>query len=246
MLTGFSKFYKRKSKWNIYESLFFILLVLVTGYVLIRSPLFEVHRILVRGNQFLIEDKIRSVADINAGVNIFKLNLATVAKNLKTIPMIKEVQVTRVLPSTVLVTIKERRPLGLLATGEGCIEVDEEGIYLQKTGAGAPGLPVITGIKADVPSPGEILKAERLEDALEVISGMPGEVIGKLSEVHVDQDGQIKIYTLEGTQCRFGPATEVKEKSAVFAQLLKELSKQGAKVKYIDLSSTGTPVVKYQ
>jgi len=236
----------RKKKWNIFESIFFILLILLTGFVLLRSPFFEVRRVLVRGNQYLVEEKIQALAGINVGMNIFKLDLTATAENLKMIPMVKDVQVTRVLPSTVLITIKERRPLGLLSTEEGFIEVDEEGVCLQKAGSGTPGLPVITGVTANAVSPGEVVEAERLEEALMVIGGLPGEAVIKLSEVHVDQDRQIKIYTMEGMQCRFGTATEIQEKGAVLAQVLQEIYKQGAKVKYIDLSCAGAPVVKYK
>lgn len=245
-MTGSFKGRRRQKKWNVVESIFFILLVLVTGYVLLRSPFFEVHRVQVRGNQFLSEEKIRSVADIGIGINIFKLDLAVASSNLKLVPMIKEAQVARSLPSTVVITVKERSPLGLLPTKEGFIEVDEEGVYLQKASAGTPGLPVITGVQGDIPNPGQVVRAERLGDALVVIGGLPGEAVANLSEVHVDEDGQIRIYTIEGIQCRFGSATEIQEKGAVFSQLLLELRKQGAKVKYIDLSCAGQPVVFYK
>ena len=246
VLTGSFKGRRRQKKWNVIESIFFVLLVLVTGYVLLRSPLFEVHRVLVRGNQFLSEEKIRSLADIGMGINIFKLNLAAVASNLKLVPMIKEVQVARSFPSTVVINVKERSPLGLLPTKEGFVEVDEEGVYLMKANAGTPGLPVITGVQGELPGPGQVIRAERLVDALAVIGGLPTEAVTNLSEVHVDEDGQIKVYTTEGFQCRFGSATEIQEKGAVFSQLLLELRKQGAKVMYIDLSSAGQPVVLYK
>lgn len=245
-MAGSNKGRRRQKKWNIIESIFFVLLVLVTGFVLLRSPIFEVHRILVRGNQFLNEDKIRTVADIGAGVNIFKLDLAAAASNLKLLPMIKEVQVTRSLPSTVVITVKERTPLGLLPTKEGFIEVDGEGVYLQTAGASAPGLPVITGIQGVIPGPGQAIRAERLGDVLAIIGGLPPGTVANLSEVHVDGDGQLKVYTIDGIQCRFGLATEIQEKGAVFSQLLSELRKQGAKVEYIDLSCAGQPVVLYK
>lgn len=237
---------KIKKKWNIYESIFWVLIFLMTGFILLRSPLFEVRQVLVSGNQFLLEEKIHTVAGINIGLNIFKINLATVEENLKMIPMIKEVQVTRALPATVQITIKERRPLGLLSTGEGFIEVDEEGVCLQKAGVSTPGLPVITGVFIDQSTPGAVIKAERLGDALTVISGLPDDALSKLSEVHVDLDHQIKVYTMEGIQCRLGQATEIPEKGAVLALVLQEIKKQGAKIDYIDLSCAGMPVVKYK
>jgi len=236
---------KKKRKWNAPESLFFIFLVLITGYVFLRSPLFEIQRVVVRGNQYLVEDNVRNAADIGLGVNIFKINLAAAADRLKTVPMIKEARVTRVLPSTVLITVTERRPLGLLPAGNGFFEVDEEGICLQQTGSGVPGVPIITGVQVDVVKPGEIVETELLADVLMMISGLPDEVVNQLSEVHIDPDGQIKAYTLDRIKCRLGEAVEVREKGVVLARILQELQKQGAKVDYIDISSSGKPVVKY-
>lgn len=236
---------RRQKKWNVVESIFFILLVLVTGYILLRSPFFEVAYVQVRGLQYLNEEKIRSVADIGMGVNIFKVDLTAVSTNLKLLPMVRDVQVSRSLPATVVITVQERSPMGLLPSEEGFIEVDEDGVYLMKAGPGAPGLPVITGVSAIIPSPGQVIQASGLVDALSVIRGLPAEAVANLSEVHVEEDGQIKIYTLEGVQCRFGSATQIQEKGRVLSQLLLELRSQGARVKYIDLSSAGQPVVFY-
>ncbi|MDD2444129.1 MAG: hypothetical protein PHS52_06490 [Desulfotomaculaceae bacterium] len=48
-----------RKKNNLIESLFFVLLVLAAGYILLQSPLFEVRRVHVQGNYLLIEGKIR-------------------------------------------------------------------------------------------------------------------------------------------------------------------------------------------
>ncbi len=245
-MNGSFRNHRRPKKWNIVESIFFMLLVLVTGYILLQSPLFEVRRVAVRGNQFLSEEKIKSVADIGAGVNIFKLDLSATVSNLKILPMIKEVHVSRSFPSTIVITVNERKPAGLLSAGEGFIEVDEEGVYLKKAGAGVPGLPVITGVQGDIPNLGQVVRAERLEDALAVIDGLPDEVVANLSEVHVEEAGQVRIYTIEGIQCRFGTAVDIQEKGAVLSHTLAELRRQGAKVQYIDLSSASKPVVYYK
>lgn len=245
-MAGSSKGRRRQRKWNAIESVVFIMLVLVTGFVLLHSPVFEVRKVLVRGNHFLSEEKVRSVADIGLGVNIFNLKMAGVSANLKQVPMIKEAQVNRSLPSTVIITVVERVPLGLLPTKEGFIEVDDEGIYLAGAAAGTPGLPVITGVQVDVSAPGQLIESEGLKSALAVIEGLPVGSAANLSEVHVDGDGQIKIYTTEGYQCRFGLPQEIQEKGVIFQQVLLELRKQGAKIYYIDLTYTGQPVVYYK
>lgn len=235
-----------RKKWNIFESVFFILLVLISGYILLRSPLFEIQRIVVQGHKQLAAEQVRTVAGISAGLNIFKLDRAAAAANLKAIPLVKEAQVTRALPSTVLITITERSPVGLLPAENDFIEIDGEGIFLKYAGAGAPGIPIITGVDFRVPLPGGAVQADRLEDALLFINELPVETRHELSEVHVTPDGQIKIYTLDRIQCRFGEAVQAREKSLVFHNILQQLEKQGSRVEYIDLSCVESPVVKYQ
>ena len=237
---------RRQRGWNIFESVFFIFLVFITGFVLLRSPFFEVRNILVQGNQLLDQGQIKSVSDIAPGVNIFKVDLAAAAARLKLIPMVKDVQVTRSLPSTVVIGVEERKPVGLLPTGEGFIEVDGEGVYLQKANAGAPGLPVVTGINFNLPGLGEAVDAAGLGDALTVISGLPGETVAELSEVHVENDGQIRLYTIEGMQCRFGLAEDIQEKGDILNQLLIELRAVQDRINYIDLSCADKPVVYYK
>jgi cell division protein FtsQ len=245
-LTGYYKRGNRKKKWNVLESIFFVLIVIVSGYVLLQSPIFEVHRVLVRGNEYISEEQIISAANIGIGENIFKVDLNTAKANLKLISMVKEVRLDRSFPSSVVINVLERKPLGLLPAREGFIKVDEEAIYLQEAKAGTPGLPVLTGIEYELPNPGQAVQSERLRDALEVITGLPASVVASLSEVHTVEDGQIILYTLEGIQCRLGLAMEIPEKGAILEQLLQQLSKQKDKINYIDLSCAGQPVVLYK
>jgi len=200
----------------------------------------------VRGNEYISEEQIISIANIGIGENIFKVDLNTAKANLELISMIKEVQVDRSLPSSVVINVLERKPFALLPAREGFIKVDEEGIYLQEARAGTPGLPVLTGIEYELPNPGQAVQAERLGDALKVITGLPASVVASLSEVHTAEDGQIILYALEGIQCRLGLAMEIPEKGAILEQLLQQLSKQKDKINYIDLSCAGQPVVLYK
>lgn len=245
-MAGYYKRSNAKKKWNVLESVFFILILIISGYVLLQSPIFEVHQVLVRGNEFLSEDQIITVANIGIGENIFKVDLNMAVANLKMISMVKEVRADRSLPSTIVFTVQERKPLGLLPAREGFIKVDGEGIYLQKAGASTPGLPVLTGIEYDLPNPGQPVRSEKLDDALAVIKGLPASVVTNLSEIHTGEGGQILLYTLDRIQCRLGLAMEVEEKGAILEQLLQQLSKQGNKINYIDLSCTGQPVVLYK
>jgi len=246
-LTGLphAKVRPRKRR-NMLGNLFFILLVLTAGFALLNSPVFEVRRIQVVGNQALEEEKIRAAANIGLGTNIFKVNLNAAVTDIKVIPMIKDVHARRALPAAIVFEVSEREPLGLLPVAGNVVEVDAEGVYLREASAAVPGLPVLTGIQASLPGPGEPVQAERLKEVLSVVSGLPAEMVRELSEVHAGESGQVVLYTMDGVQCRFGLPENIAEKGRVFTQVLKEVRSQGAKIQYLDLSCAGSPVVYYK
>jgi len=238
--------YKPKRRWNLIESIFFILLVLIAGFVLLRSPLFEVRRIEVRGNQYLSGDEIVAVSGISTGTNIFKLNLHDAAVNLQLLPMVKKARLVRNLPAMVTIDIEERKPLGLLPAENGFIEVDEEGVCLQKGDAATRGLPIITGVKGEGISLGQPVEADGFKETLAVLAGLPEEVRAQLSEIHRTEQCQFRVYTLAGIQCRLGGGDNIQGKGKVLSLVLKGLHDQEEKIEYIDLSYAGKPVFKYK
>ncbi|MFZ5634278.1 MAG: cell division protein FtsQ/DivIB [Bacillota bacterium] len=217
---------------------------LTAAYILARSPVFEVREIRVAGNSSLTREKIISVSGINPGENIFKLDLKASAEKIRVIPAIKSVDLSRDLPSAVEIRVQERKPCALLPVDSGFIQVDDEGVYLQKGDVAANQFPVVTGVKFTAPAPGEQIKSEALSKALTVIKELPPGLLPQLSEVNVDGD-QAVAYTLDGIQCRLGAVTDLQQKGEVFMKVLNELKVKGKRIEYIDLSYTGSPVVKY-
>lgn len=243
----------RKGKQNLITSISFILLILLAFFILLRSSLFEVKQVVVKGNEHLSSEKIKALAEISPGINIFKINLTRVSERIHLLPMVKKVKLTRKLPSTVVITIIERRPVGLLPQNDSFMEIDEDGVCLQKGKSSTYGLPVITGVidplqkglKNRTFTPGQQIKSTRLDLALKVIKTLPPEVLPILSEVNVEQQNQVNLFTLDGIQCRLGQATNIKEKGEILSQVLKEVLAKGKEVTYIDLSYSKAPVVKY-
>jgi len=237
--------HKKKRRYNLLESIFFILVALLALYILIRSPLFEVQDIVIEGNHFLASEKIISVAGVNKGENIFKINLHEVSERLKIIPMLKSAELSRKLPSFVIIKITERTPLALLPSSAGFAQVDSEGVYLQKGLPSDRNLPVITGLKCVIPPPGKPVKGEGLGVALGVVDQLPAVLLPELSEINIGTQGDVCLYTLDGVQCRLGTASDIPKKGLVLSRVLSELKAKGKKIAYIDLSYVGSPVVKY-
>ena len=236
----------KKRKHNTLESILFLVVVVIAAYVILRSPYFDIRRVAVTGNQYLAEEVILAATPVSAGENIFGINVAAATEELNKVPMVKEARISRVLPATLLINVTERRPLGILPTGGGFVEVDEEAMCLQRSGSGVPGLPVITGISVEMVAPGEYIRNSLLIEVLKVVGELPQEITERLSEVNIDADGQVKAYTLDQIVCYFGATDDIKEKGEVLAQVLSEIDERGFKVEYVNVTSPDKPVLKYK
>lgn len=236
----------RKKKFIFRQSFFFIFIVLMAGYILLKSPFFVISKIDVQGNNNLNVEEIVKISGIVTGMNIFKADMQTAAEKINTLSMIKEVNMERKLPDTVLIQIKERVPVALVVTDECFLELDAQGYYLREGSVATAGLPVITGIQIQVSKPGALVKGTGLDIALQVVQKLPPQLCERLSEVHVTEDGMIVLYTLEGIECHLGTSEDVFVKGSYFLQVLTELQDEGKRIEYVDFSIIGSPVVKYE
>jgi len=233
---------KKTVKPNLGGSIFFILLLLLVVYILICSSFFEIQKVEVKGNIFYTTEKIKSLAAIDLHKNIFKVDLTAASSRIKKLPMIREAEVKRELPSGVLISIVEREPVAFLFTAPNFILIDEEGVYCRKGKISEADLPVVTGFSVHVPSEGQAIQNQFLTVALDVVKSLPQGLSGTLSEINVDKNKKITIYTLDGIRCRMGFPDNISRKGDVLGQVLDKL--EDREIDYIDLSSADCPVIK--
>jgi len=157
------------------------------------------------------------------------------------------VDIVRMYPGTIVITVQERIPIALVVVDGNFVELDHNGYYLRQGKAGTAGLPVITGVPVKSASPGRLVVGQGLDTALEVVESIPAELCDILSEVHVAGDGCITMYTLDGVECRLGLPKELDSKSSYILQVLENLRNQNAQtIEYVDFSIISSPVVKYK
>ncbi|MDP3051759.1 MAG: cell division protein FtsQ/DivIB [Eubacteriales bacterium] len=227
----------RRSGLNWWETVFFGLLLLIAGFILIRSPFFEVKTIEVYGNSLLPVDEIVSVAGLVAGTNIFQVHLGEAGERLQTLPLVKSTHLERRFPSTLVVTIEERIPLVLVNIEGAFWDVDEDGVVLRGQTASTEGLPVVTGAKPGSPE---------IDKALGVAASLPGDLKQQLSEINVSEGYRITLYTVDGILVQLGQAGRLELQGMILAEVLDTVRKSGKTVEYIDLAEPEKAVIKYR
>lgn len=223
-------------KLNWWESVLFSIIILVAGFILVSSPLFEIKSITVEGNLRLQAEEIRSASGLVPGTNIFQAQTGEARDRLEALPAIREAQLTREFPSTVRIVVVERVPVAILSMDGEFWEVDVEGVPVAKKGRGWDGLPVITGVRYGSPD---------LPRTLEVVGRLPDAVVSGLSEVSFGNDLRFILYTFDGIEIRLGQAERLEQKGGLLLEVLPLVRDAGRKVEYIDLSEPDKAVVKY-
>ena len=119
---------------------------LVLGYhYLLNSPYFMVRKVSLKGLNRVTREEVLNRTGLDKPVNIMALRLGNLAENIEAVPWVESVVLTRKLPDTINIEIRERQPVALVSLGS-LYYLDETGRHFKKVGPREkPELPIITG-----------------------------------------------------------------------------------------------------
>ncbi|MEZ4227413.1 MAG: FtsQ-type POTRA domain-containing protein [Polyangiaceae bacterium] len=134
------------------------------------TPRFAIRKVEVQGTSKRSDDQILALMQTKVGDNIFALDTALAEQRVIQDPWIKEVKITRDLPGTLRVELKERSPAALASIGDQIYLVTRGGEPFKVMEDGDPfDLPVITGITPTGVANHRQREVERMASAIEVL-----------------------------------------------------------------------------
>ena len=123
---------KRREKAKKITGYIFLVLLIITGIILfLLSPIFNISKIEVNGNEQISSDEIISLSGVQKGSNLFSTSKKHVIDRVKENPYIDTVSITRKLPMTLSISVKERKVEFLLEFGSTYAYIDEKGFILE-------------------------------------------------------------------------------------------------------------------
>src|ERR1039458_4206912 len=106
----------------------------------------KLEKVSVEGNKYLSDEEIAAKASLPLGESMFKLDLNEAGEKVGAMDWVERVFVERRLPRTILISVRERKPLALLDNGP-LYGVDREGRVLSPSPALLQeDIPLISGI----------------------------------------------------------------------------------------------------
>lgn len=207
-----------------------LLTVVGLGYVLLTSPVVGVRAVEVVGAHEVPAQVIREAANVPQRQPMVRVDTDVVAERVATLPGVAHVAVSRSWPSTLVITVTERTPVGFYDTGKALYLVDSGGVVYKRVPDRPKGLP-----KLNLPKVGP-------EDAVtravtRVLSVVPDDLRKRITVARAATPGGIEFTLADDTIVRWGGAQQSERKSAVLAVLL---TRDG---KVYDVSSPELPTV---
>jgi cell division protein FtsQ len=226
--------------------LLLVLVVLIAGFLFIRSSFFAVGSVVVEGNRYLGTEDIYQIAQIPARINIFSLSTDKIRSRLLKDLRIADATVYRKFPGTIVIRITERKPLAYAASSYGFVEMDKQGVILAALkNLKRLNVPMITGVRIENGYVGDTVSDPAVKAALTYLSLLNEESLNQISEINMSSSKQIIGYTLDAVQIRLGSSAGLAEKAKLTNDILKDIRQKNMAVAYIDLSYS-SPFIKFK
>jgi len=185
---------KRKQKENrqliTFVFIFFILILII---IYLQTPLSKVSNIQVNGAINVSGQTIKKLSGITNETSFWKINEDEVIEQIKKHEQIKEVQIEKKLPSTVIIKVVEYERVAYVLTDSVFYPILENGGFLEKeTSLKVPDAPILT----DWDDP------ELIQKMAQQLKKLPSSIVNAISEIHhtpVQTDNeQITVYMNDG------------------------------------------------
>ena len=214
---------------------------------LLENPSFRVRQVEIRGSHKVGQEALFSLAAIEGMPNLFTLRLKEVAKRLESHPWIEGVTIRKAFPSTVLIEVKERKPIAIVQLEE-LYYMDGKGVIFCRAGDGdGYNYPFLTGLNRQTMEK-ESEESERLlAKALEVLLVAEQEreaPLVEVSEIHIEKISGIHcISKAEGLEVKMG-WDDYPEKLKRLSLIWTDLQSRGLTVHSIDCRDVNRMVVQ--
>jgi cell division protein FtsQ len=243
---------RRRISWRAVRVLLSILLVGYATYrvfdLVVSASALQVRRITVHGNERLGSGEVLALVEGLRGTSILTADLERYRRRLLKSPWVAEVALRRVLPSTVEVFVRERRPMAVGRLGGQFFLIDRQGVIIDEFGPQYSefDLPIIDGLVRTPGSGGAALDERRADLAARVIEAVAErkDFAHPVSQIDVS-DLHDAVVMLEGdtTLLHLGEDRFV-ERLQSYIDLAPTLRERVQEIDYVDLRYDGRLYVR--
>lgn len=196
------------------------LLVLGTlSWLVFASPALGVREIWVEGALILEPDQVRAAAAVADGTPLARVDTEAVRARVAALPPAREVTVSRSWPSTLVITVVERTPVGAVPNGKKYDLFDDHGVIYRTVTSVPSG---VVRVQLATPGPQDV----STQSALAVMRTLTGRLRSELVTLVVEGPARIRLELRGDRIVTWGDAEESERKAKVATALLAKPDKR--------------------
>jgi cell division protein FtsQ len=213
--------------------------VALLGWAVINSPLFGTRTILVRGVRQLDAAQVRQISGVQMGANLLRVSLDRVADFVERAPWVADATASRSLPSTLVITVAERRPVGWLQDTEGRVVVAADGVVVERPASPPRAVPWLGRFPSAL-TPGGRLPSRPL--GLDVARALTDRALRRVRTITVAGE-DVLLLLRGGGEVQYGAAEQLQEKGRALDSMLRWADRQGVQVASVDVRIPESPAL---
>lgn len=126
------KIKKNKNSSNIVIIFSILLIIVIILYTCLNSNMFNTKNIVIEGNEYVDDNYIKTVLEFKNTKNIFRYNIRNMEKSLLSNKYIESVNIKRLFPDTIKVSIIEKEIYAVLHNNNEYCYIDNKGNFIDK------------------------------------------------------------------------------------------------------------------
>lgn len=209
-------------------------IVIAVGIFFMTTPLFNLTKIEVKGNEQIPQETIESLSGLVLDQNLFQFNKKIVAEKIKENPYIDSVKIKRNLPNGVEIQVKERYTKYMILLGNAYLYMNRQGYFLELS-ENTKEVPIVKGVRTSQENlvPGNRLDQTDLEK-LETVNiimkeASNNELEGSVTSIDItNKNDYILILEQEGKIAYLGDSSNMTSKILALKEIVeKEKGRNG-------------------
>lgn len=215
------------------------------------SPAFATRSISVEGLERLDEETVVHAAALAVGQNVFDTGPEDAEARLRRHPWVAEAEVSRRLPDTFSVTVREHHPVAVISLTKtdndpaGLYLVADDGTVFKRVGDGDPvDLPVVTGVDRSRFIGDRAFRTSVLLEVVALLHDYRGAGLWRrepIGEIHVESNDGFSLYVGEDAlHVRLGRGP-YRQKLGRLRRVLDRLREQESRAAYVYLDNVRRP-----
>ena len=185
---------KKLAKKTLFIFKFLCLILIVAGGIsfCLLSPVFNIKKVIVFGNNKILSEEIIERSEIEIDNNIFRIQPNKIIQSIKQNPYVDDVKIKRKLPDMVNIDIIEREPTYIFKIADAYVYINNQG-YILEISTVEISKPLITGFTTRQESIClgmrlDIEDLEKLNDVIHIFNAAKNNGINNINSIDVSEE----------------------------------------------------------